>query len=1134
MKFTKPYLLPISFWACCIFLSYCTPHVELEEEALPIQLNPDYATDLARKIRKEVAAEVGNGLELSLWAADTLLADPIALTIDDQSNVYISRTNRQKNSEFDIRGHMDWVPASIALQTVEDRRAFLRAEFAPEKSEENNWLPDLNHDGSHDWQDLTVEKEEIIKIADLSGDGIADFSQLFLKDFHEEITDCAGAILALNGELFLGVGPDLWRIQDNDGDGRADHKESISHGYAVHIGFGAHGMSGLTQGPDGKIYWSIGDIGFNVVDKSGKRWSYPNQGAILRSNPDGSDFEVFAAGLRNTHEFVFDDYGNIFSVDNDGDHPGESERLVYIVNGSDAGWRSSWQYGKYTDPNNNRYKVWMDEVLYKPRFEGQAAYIIPPIRNYHNGPTGMLHNPGTALGPQWKDKFFVVEFTGTPSRANVYAFRLKPEGAGFAFRDEEKILGNVLATGMEFGPDGALYIADWLDGWGTKGKGRIWKLDVPGQSESSIRVETQGLIEADFSEKEPEELSALLHHEDRRVRLKAQFALVALGPLGFNRFMETLENSSYQLARIHAVWGIGQMARKKISMGENLLPTLLDTDPELRAQAAKILGDVRYKLAGEALIPLLKDSSPRVRFFAAEALGRISYSPAIQPILDMLGANRDKDLYLRHAGALALARIGDPAPLIALADDPNSSKRLAAVIALRRLRNPGIRNFLEDPDEYIVTEAARAINDDLSIPEALPDLAALLQEERFTDEALLRRAINANLRVGQKENLENLGNYATRPAVDDELRAEALAVIGVWGKPSSLDRVDGRHRGPIERDPQPAREVLASVLPRLWVTRSAKVRQETANVVARLKMASTADSLLGLLADDPVAEVRSEAFMALSQFDVPQLREALPIALNDPEESVRMTALGQIPQLDIPSQKTVPLLEEVVQSRNMGEAQTALGVLGQLNTPLSTAVLTNFLGQLAAGRFNESLQLDLIEAVEQHPELDSSLNAFWAIIDQEDPLARYSSALMGGEARNGLRILVRNASAQCLRCHAIRGRGGEVGPSLTHIGSELSREEILESLVSPSARIAPGYGTVSLTLTGDPEQKVSGILEEESRSFVVIKTSDAEPIRIPKNKISKRIDAPSSMPSVGEILTLREIRDVVAYLESLK
>ena len=162
-------------------------------------------------------------------------------------------------------------------------------------------------------------------------------------------------------------------------------------------------MSGAIEGPDGKIYWGIGDIGANLTDKTGENYFYPNQGVLVRSNPDGSDFEVFAAGLRNTHEFAFDEYGNIIGQDNDGDHKGESERLIHIVEGSDSGWRTNWQFGKYTDPKNNSYNVWMDEVMFKPRWEGQAAYILPPLMNYHNGPTGFTYNPGTGLGKKWQN-----------------------------------------------------------------------------------------------------------------------------------------------------------------------------------------------------------------------------------------------------------------------------------------------------------------------------------------------------------------------------------------------------------------------------------------------------------------------------------------------------------------------------------------------------------------------------------------------------------------------------------------------------------------------------------------------------------------------------------------------------------
>ena len=71
--------------------------------------------------------------------------------------------------------------------------------------------------------------------------------------------------------------------------------------------------------------------------------------------------------------------GNLVGVDNDGDYPGEVERVVYVTYGSDSGWRTTWQYGKYTDPKNNTYNVWMNEGMFRPRFDGQAAYITPPV-----------------------------------------------------------------------------------------------------------------------------------------------------------------------------------------------------------------------------------------------------------------------------------------------------------------------------------------------------------------------------------------------------------------------------------------------------------------------------------------------------------------------------------------------------------------------------------------------------------------------------------------------------------------------------------------------------------------------------------------------------------------------------------
>ena len=240
---------------------------------------------LVASVESLVKPELADSLTFRLWGVDSLVVSPIAIDIDDAGRVYYATTNRGNNSEFDIRAHPDWELPSIQLQTIEDKRAFLRKELSPENSKRNTWLKDLNGDGSHDWRDMTVEKENIFRLEDKNGDGVAEQSQLVVDDFNDEVTDVAGGVLAHGNELFVGVGPDMWRMKDKNGDGVADEKESLSHGYGVHIGFSGHGMSGVEMGPDGRIYWQIGDIGFNGTDKSGKKWEHPNSGVIAPGPP---------------------------------------------------------------------------------------------------------------------------------------------------------------------------------------------------------------------------------------------------------------------------------------------------------------------------------------------------------------------------------------------------------------------------------------------------------------------------------------------------------------------------------------------------------------------------------------------------------------------------------------------------------------------------------------------------------------------------------------------------------------------------------------------------------------------------------------------------------------------------------
>jgi putative membrane-bound dehydrogenase-like protein len=1111
---------------------------EVRQLPRTVQLTSADAQRGAAEARKTVAVKLADGVEATLWASDQLIVDPVAIDFDENGTAFVVSTSRA-NMPLDIRGHPTWVETVHTLKTVPDLLAFYKKELAPERSAQNKWIPDLNKDGSNDIRDLAELKERLYRIQDTDGDGIADSSKIMIEGFNNDPTyDVVGGVLYDHGDVLFGMAPGVWRLKDENGDGVIDRQIPISEGYSTHPAFGGHGVSGLIMGPDGRVYWEVGDIGLDVTDKSGKRWSYPNQGAVMRSDPDGSNFEVFAAGIRNLQEFSFDEYGNLISVDNDGDHEGESERVVYIPNGSDSGWRSNWQYGKYTDAKNNRYNVWMDEQLFKPRFSGQAAYIVPPVASYHPGPSGMAYNPGTALSEEWRNTFFVTSFPGAPSGAIVYAFKLKEDGAGFALESDRQLVQGILTVGVRFGPDGALYLADWINGWEAKGKGRIWKVDSVKGAANPMRAEVKKLIAEKFDAKSAAEVSALLHHVDMRIRQKAQFELVRRDDI--KSLTAASADTANKLARIHGIWGIAQLARKNDQHAAALVKLLSDQDDEIRAQAAKMIGDVRYARAGDQLVPLLKDKAPRVRFFAAEALGRIQHKAAAAPIVEMLAANDDTDALLRHAGSLALSRIGDAPAIAALSKHQSRGVRIAAVVALRRLRNADVARFLSDADEDIVVEAARAINDDGGIEAALPALAKALDDKRSLKkpDPFLRRAINANLRVGSPEAVTRLATFAADASKPEPMRVEAVASLGVWESPSTLDRVDGIYLGqPSSRDGVAARAAVLKLIQSADANTSAPVKIALADAAGRLNLTDAAPLLVTQLRTDPTPGVRVAALRALQTLKTPNIAESMKVAVADSSPEVRRAAVGILRTLPISDAEKVQNLLAVIRNGAVNDQQAGLEVLGTLKTTEAQNALSSLFDELTAGKLAAGIQVDLVDAMQSNaaPALEAKLQAYQKSKSADSLAAAFRDALLvGGDPRRAQQVFVEHPAAQCVRCHAVGDNGGAtVGPNLMGVASRLSREQILESLLEPSARIAPGFGTVSLTLRNG--QKVDGTLKSETDTEVVLVAGDPPAERrIAKADITQRTNPVSAMPPMGLILKPREIRDLVAGLAMLK
>src|SRR5690606_24621856 len=181
-----------------------------------------------------------------------------------------------------------------------------------------------------------------------------------------------------------------------------------------------------------------------------------------------------------------------------------------------------------------------------------------------------------------------------------------------------------------------------------------------------------------------------------------------------------------------------------------------------------------------------------------------------------------------------------------------------------------------------VTEAARAINDEGGIPGALPALAAALSGP-VRDEPFVRRAISANLRVGDAAAAARLAAFAADASAEEEMRIEAIAALRVWPEPSTLDRVDGAWLGqPGPRDAQAARRAATQLLPLLDAdATSAAIKVALLDTAASLGADTAPAFALRRLEQDAATQVRVAALNALTTLGGLDAERAVGVALGD-------------------------------------------------------------------------------------------------------------------------------------------------------------------------------------------------------------------------------------------------------------
>lgn len=1061
--------------------------------------------------------QLPDGMVGSLYAAEPMMANPVAFAIDEKGRVFVAETFRQQHGVEDNRYHMNWLHDDLALQTVEQRVEMFRKHLGEKVYE------------------YAAHHDRIRLLEDSDGDGKADKSTVYADGFNA-IEDGTGAgLLARNGDVFYTCIPKLWKLRDEDGDGKADKRDALHHGYGVRVAFRGHDMHGLIMGPDGRVYFSIGDRGYNVETKEGTQLVRPDTGAVFRCEPDGTGLEVFAYGLRNPQELAFDDYGNLFTGDNNSDS-GDKARWVYVVEGGDTGWRMYYQYLDDRGP-------WNREKLWHPQHEGQAAYIIPPIANLGDGPSGLVHYPGVGLPERYKNHFFMCDFRGGPSNSGIRSFAVKPKGASFELVDSHEFIWKILGTDIDFGYDGGIYISDWVNGWDGLGKGRIYKFTDPVVAQNVDFANIGALSRSNFRIRPVKQLVELLSHPDRRIRQKAQFALADRSADA--ALIKVAVGAENRLARIHAIWAIGQIARREPLALNTFVGLLDDPDAEIRAQAVRILGDCHVPVTVGLLSKRLNDDSARVRSLAAVAFSHLNLHKTnivthviVKQLCQMLSTNTDNDPVVRHAAVLALSERVTSTALIKAAAGANPAKRLGITLALRRQKSKELAKLLNDPEPLTVLEAARGIHDE-EIAEALPQLAALADQPRPSgddglSDALVRRVMNANFRLGQREHAERVVKFATDASLSESLRVEALEELKMWDAPSPLDRVLGAWRPIAEkRDAGFVSDLLRSQLGGI-ISGSEKVQKLGAELAAKYGIQEVEPVLLAVAQDaSKVTTSRVAAIKALDKLDSKSIAKLARESLKDESPHVRAAAREIVVRRN--PDAAARTLAEAILNGTTSEQQAAIAQLADLGREDTDLVLIGWLNVMVEGNAPAAIHLDLLEAAKARgtESLIAKATTFEQKLDPADPLSKYLVSLEGGDAKRGYNIFFGRSSASCRRCHSVQNDGGAVGPDLSAIAKEKDRKYLLEAIVAPNAKIAKGFEPVIAVM--DSGKVYAGTKRSDDGTTLQLMLPDGTMIALPKDEIDELAKGQSAMPAdLIKHLSLADLRDLVEYLAQQK
>ncbi len=1016
------------------------------------------------------------------FAGNSLINNPLALTIGAKNEVYLAEVWRFQRGVEDTRQHNYWMEDEVRIMNMGDKLAMFE-----------KWTKAGKFKPGH----FSEYSDRVVRLHDKDGDGVADKVSEYASGFNDPQDGIGSSILTGgDGSLYYTNIPHVWKLKDADGDGVAEKREKIVSGFGLRMGVSGHDLHGLVWGNDGRLYFSNGDRGYDIVSKDGKKFYSAEEGAVFRCEPDGSGLEIFTRGNRNPQDLEFDEFGNLYTVDNNRGY-GDRSRLCYLVEGGQYGWNSGYENivqfrwalklnkrmgPRYDDP-------WVHEGAWRPKFTGQPDFCIPSVAHIDGGSAGLLFNSGLGLGDKYKDSFIFAACT-----QGVYSFRVKRDGAGVSASRIHRIWEGGYLVDAELSHDSALYIVDYVTTQNTpkgENKGAVFSVvDEKARKKASV-VEAAEVLSGDVRGYGMDVLVRLLGHVDRRVRLKVQFELVRRG--GVRVLAGVAEDRSASLmARLHAVWGLGQLSRRDVKVNEVLRKMLSDGREEVVSQAVKVIGESYDAESYDALLKLVDHRSRRVISFLAPALAKCGGRKS----LSVLGMLADRyglgDAFLRNAVVTGMDYAGDADGLLAVAGEGSEGLRLCSLLALLRMEDARCVVFLSDASERIQHAAVRGIyrHNIGGAVKALAEYAKVYVEGATgVSESVIARSIQSNFRLGDMASAKRIMAMALNKELSMKVRLICLYELTRWNERHDLvpvDPVAGQVRG-ISDKRVSTRAMVLSVLDEMGKEshKDLDYHLVTLGAAYGLEVDNSRLAVLALNVRTPVAD-RVKYFESISDKAIrDRVREKF---LDDRERLIVKSGLSDLLSSDLDRGLKYGR-GRIEGGKNL---QGVYAALGDLKDEGSLGLILLGAESLLRGKHEQVSALDLVSALEMRSEKEAKdvLLKYERSFPADDTLRLYRHTMVGGNVSVG-KQLVKAGKGQCKVCHSFWPAGSKkVGPNLASIGKQerSTNEYLLRSLIEPSDYVVKGYGDAKV----------------------------------------------SAMPSMKKLLTKSEMRDIIAYLKTLK